>query len=252
MDVAHLSVVLAVVIAKALSILAILYIPMLIGARWLPRIDDQGLYLQPAAWFLALFSGAVGGGALLYCNLDPNYFTVNEIFRPDGPWALSYSAFILERVNPFNYSFDPVFNQMAWDGEGTNLAVLFVLAAASAALLVLKAISTWRSAGALRGIIFGFAVVVWACYLTMFLVCLTLWLLHLLNFWTLALATLAVHLHRSRSFPFHLSTLLAPVFGAASDHGHHGGGHGHGDHHPLPEDEEEEVDIPTGLTQSLS
>ena len=226
-----------VLLAKAFSILAIIYVPMIVGVRWLPRIDDRGFFLDPEAWSLAMFSGIILGGCLVYFNLDPEYFTVDNILRVDGPWALSYSSFIHTRVNPFNYSFGMVFSQIAGNSQAMNFSIILLLAGATFLLLAYRALRAWGSAAAARGVLFGAMVVIWACYMTMFMVCLGLWLLNLLNFWTLAILTIAIHLHRMHNFPFRFSMLMTPVFGSGHGHGDHGhghghghGGHGHGDH----------------------
>ncbi len=227
MDIVHFSVAAGLVAVKAFSILAIIYLPMIIGARWLPRIDTAGMYLLPAAWTLPMFSGIVVGGAMVYFNLDEEYFTVDNIFRADGPWNLSYSAFLLDRVNPFNYDLEPVLSRLTFQGADISISIVLTTALASFGLLVLRAIGTWHSFGAWRGIVFGAALAVWSCYVTIFGVCLVLWLLNLLNFWALALLTLAVHLYRTHSWPFSYHMLMSPVWGG---HGHGHGDHGHGGH----------------------
>ena len=242
MDILHFSVATGLIFAKALSILAIIYLPMIFGARWLPKIDNAGMFLSQSAWTLPIFAGVVFGGAMVYYNLDEEYFTVDNIFRTDSPWALSYTAFLFDRVNPFNYYLEPVLSHLSFHGPDMNLSVAIAAAIASFGLVVLRAVNTWHSFGAWRGILYAAALMVWACYMTIFGVCLVLWLLNILNFWTLALLTLAVHLYRTHSWPFTYHTLMAPVWGDAHGHGHgghggHGGGHGghgghgeHGDH----------------------
>jgi len=225
MDILHISLVVGALLAKTLSILAIIYLPMIVGMKWLPRIDNAGMFLMPGAWYLPMITGMIVGGTMVYFNLDEELFTVDNIFRTDGPWNLTYSAFIRDRVNPFNYYLEPVLNHASFQGFDLNIMILLLVAAACFGLMVYRAVSIWHSFGAWRGIVFGFAVVVWSCYMTIFGVCLVLWLLHLLNFWSLALITLLVHLYRTHSLPFHASDLMSPVFGG---HGH--GGHGHGDH----------------------
>lgn len=220
---------LGIFLAQALSILAIIYVPMIIGARWMPKIDDKGFFLIPIVWVLAIFTGVGLGAALIAFNLPTEFFTVDNIFRTDGPWALSYSTFIRDRVNPFNYSFEPVLTYLRTGDADRNLTVVAVLVATAYGLLVVRAVATWRSLGALRGIIFGTAIVVWALYMTLFSVCLLLWLLNLLSFWSLAVITMFIHLYRSRALPFSYDMLAAPVTGGHG-HGHGHGGHGHNGH----------------------
>ena len=235
MDIVHFGMATGILAAKALSILAIIYIPMIVGARWLPKVDTAGMYLMPVAWTLPLFAGLVFGGAMVYYNLDEEFYTVDNIFRTDGPWNLSYAAFLLDRVNPFNYYLEPVFSHLTFQGKDMGISLAIATAVGSFGLLVMRALGTWHSFGAWRGILYGAALAIWACYMTIFGVCLVLWLLNLLNFWTLALLTLSVHLYRTHSWPFTYHTLMAPVWGDAhghgghGDHGHggHGGGHGH-------------------------
>lgn len=219
-----------VFLAQAASILAIIYLPMIVAVRWVPKIDDKGFFLQPVVWVLAIMTGVILGAALIAFNIDPEYFTVNNVFRTDGPWAMSYSTFIRDRVNPFNYSFQPVFEYIRYYDADYNMTVLMVFAATTFGLLCLRAVATWGGPGALRGILFGALVVVWSTYMTVFAVCLVLWLLNLLNFWTLAVLTMAIHLHRNQAFPLNFEMLAAPVT-QAGGHGHGHGGHGHGGHH---------------------
>jgi len=218
-----------VFLAQAASILAIIYLPMIVAVRWVPKIDDKGFFLQPVVWVLAIVTGIILGASLIAFNIDPDYFTVNNVFRTDGPWALSYSAFIRDRVNPFNYSFQPVFEYIRYYDADYNMTVLMIFAATTFGLLCLRAFATWGGPGALRGILFGALVVAWSTYMTVFSVCLVLWLLNLLNFWTLAVLTFAIHLHRNQAFPVNFEMLAAPVT-QVGGHGHGHGGHGHGSH----------------------
>ena len=232
MDILQLGMAASVLLVKAASILAIIYLPMIVGARWLPKIDTAGMYLMPVSWNLPILSGVLLGGAMVYYNLDEEFFTVDNIFRTDGPWNLSYTSFLLDRVNPFNFHLEPVFSHLTFQGADTNVSLALAASAACFGLLVLRAVSTWHSFGAWRGIAYGAALAIWACYMTIFGVCLVLWLMNLLNFWLLAVLTLSVHLYRTHSWPFTYHSLMAPVWGDAHGHGHGGHGHGggHGDH----------------------
>ncbi|CAK0775809.1 membrane hypothetical protein [Azospirillaceae bacterium] len=235
-------------LVKVGVIAAIFYTPMMVGAKMLPRIDDFGFFLTPSVWALNLFCGAVLGGTLLTFNVDPEYFTVDSIFRTDGPWRLTFSDFLRDRINPFNYHIQAVVDQMRPYDQDLNLTVLLVAAAIAFGLVAFMALGTWRSFAAWRGIAFSAGVVIWAAYATIFAVSLLLWVLNILNFWTLAILTVVIHLNRSGTFPFHFGVLLNPVIRATGleppsygghghgDHGGHGGGHGghgggHGGHH---------------------
>jgi hypothetical protein len=232
MDILQVMSWLGMFLAKAAGILAIIYLPMIIGLRWQPKIDDKGLFTAPLSWVLAISTGLILGAMLLAFNLDPVYFTVDNIFRPHGPWELSFSEFIRVRVNPFNYSFRPMFQYLDSYDSDMNLSVVLALAATTYGLLSLRAFRLWGSLNALRGIMFGSVVVMWAAYMTIFLLCLFLWLCNLLNFWILALMTVAIHLHRNHALPIVLHTLVAPLNSGGHDtHGGHGhGDHGQGDH----------------------
>ena len=230
MDILQLGVTASLLLAKTASILAIIYLPMIVGARWLPKIDTAGMYLMPISWNLPIIAGVALGGAMVYYNLDEEFFTVDNIFRTDGPWNLTYASFLLDRVNPFNFHLEPVFNHLTFQGPDMNVSMALTLAAISFGLLVLRAVSTWHSFGAWRGIAYGAALAIWACYMTIFGVCLVLWLMNLLNFWLLAVLTLSVHLYRTHSWPFTYHSLMAPVWGDSHGHGHGHGGHGHGGH----------------------
>ncbi len=231
MDILQLGMTASVLLAKFASILVIIYLPMIVGARWLPKIDTAGMYLMPVSWNLPIFAGVLLGGSMVYYNLDEEFFTIDNIFRTDGPWNLSYASFLLDRVNPFNYHLEPVLTHLTFQGQDVNVSLALATAAACLGLLVLRALSTWHSFGAWRGIAYGVALAVWACYMTIFGVCLVLWLMNLLNFWLLAVLTIAVHLYRTHSWPFTYHSLMAPVWGDPHGHGGHGhGGHGHGGH----------------------
>ena len=247
MDILQLSITASLLLAKVASILAIVYLPMIVGARWLPKIDTAGMYLMPISWNLPIISGIALGAAMVYYNLDEEFFTIDNIFRTDGPWKLSYASFLLDRVNPFNFHLEPVFNHLTFQGQDMNVSIALTLAAGSFGLLALRAVSTWHSFGAWRGIAYGAALAIWSCYMTIFGVCLTLWLMNLLNFWLWAVLTAAVHLYRTHSWPFTYHGLMTPVWGDPHGHGHgghgghdaHGGGHdAHGGGHGHDEDED--------------
>lgn len=208
------------------SILGIIYMPMILGARWLPQIDDRGFFLLPVVWAVTIFAGVIIGGSLIAFNLDPLFFTVDSVFQKNGPWDLSYSEFLMGRVNPFNYSFDSVLEYLYYYDSDKNLSVLFILTSGCVGILILRAILTWGSIGAFRGIIFGFLVIIWSAYMTIFLVSLLFWLLNILNFWILAILTVGIHLYRNHALPFNYQTLAAPVTGGGHEHHReHGGDH---------------------------
>ncbi|MBI1320972.1 MAG: hypothetical protein GC168_18755 [Candidatus Hydrogenedens sp.] len=210
-------------VVKALPILAILWLPPVIGKPLLPRVDDKGLFATQTAWMLAAFCGVAIGGCVLYFNLGFDAFTFDNVFRVEGPWALPYATFLLERANPFHYSWQPVLERLTWNGRPTDLTPLAGLVGLAFTALVVRALLLWRSLGAVRGIAVAVVVIAWLGVLTLFGVSLFLWLMNMINLWALVLLLLIVQ------GGIHLPAL---PFGSAkaSAHDDHGGGHGGGGH----------------------
>ena len=225
---------------------------------------ERGLLLRPSVRLLTGAAGATVGLTVLYFNLGFDDFTFDAVFRVGGPWSLSFHDFLLNRVNPLAYSFDPVLDRLQSSPERSDLTPAYALVAAAGALVVARALWLWRSLGALRGIVCSLVVAAWAGYMALFSVALFFWLANLMNFWLLLPLTYLVHLGRNTQLgsarvsdlafgsygahadEHHLDALESDLDegeeaegagghgGHGSDHDGHGGGHGHDAGHGQP------------------
>lgn len=255
MDIAQASLDIGVFLAKIAVIGAFFYLPVVIGTRLLLLLDDRGLLMRPSMQLLTAMSGAVVGLTVLYFNLGFDAFTFDAVFRVGGPWSLTFHDFLLARVNPQEYSFQPVLDRLQPSSERTDLSPLYLAVSGALAVVALRALWLWRSPwGAVRGLLCGALVAAWAGYMALFSLALLLWLANLMNFWLLLPLTYVVHLGRNTQIGnWRASDLAFGSFGSHPDdhhadhlqideedepeadkkgghhdhHGGHGGGHGH-------------------------
>jgi len=252
MDVVQAGTIAAIFLIKAMVILAILYLPFRFGSQLLIRLDDRGLFSSPYVLWLTLGCGALNGGLILYFNLGFDCFTFDAVFRTDGPWVLTFHQFIFDRINPLEYSLQPLIDHFGLFPGKTDLTSIYFLIFGVFALISVRAIWLWRSLGALRGIVCTLLIGSWATYMALFGLSLLLWLANLMNFWLLLPLTYVVHLGRNaQPGAWNMSDVAFGSFGThAGSHGahpheigleddepqhedHHGGAShgGHGGHH---------------------
>lgn len=147
---------------------------------------------------LARLQGVVLGGLLLYLDTDERFFDLESLFAADSLWAVDLTGFLLQRANLFSYDPRVVLHAIQDLASPTGLLALLVLVVLPP-LLVLLCVRLWRRWDALRAVFACAAISLWSAWLTIYLVCLLLWGLHLLNVWALALLALYLQYRRARA-----------------------------------------------------
>lgn len=170
----------------AVLVLAIPFVPLAAGSRLINMAQEARLPITPMVETLALVLGVVIGAFLLAYNLPQGSLTLAGLFDGRGYWTISLDRFLLERVNPLNYSLAEV---LLPNAELGGLQPLLLPAAT--ALLVMPLLIQRGPAGLANGAR-NLLILVWAAYATVYLVCLLYWLLALLNFWAFLVALLLI------------------------------------------------------------
>jgi len=170
----------------AVLVLAIPFVPLAAGSRLINMAQEARLPITPMVETLALVLGVVIGAFLLAYNLPQGSLTLAGLFDGQGFWTISLDRFLLERVNPLNYSLADV---LLPNAELGGLQPLLLPAAT--ALLVMPLLLQRGPAGLANGAR-NLLILVWAAYATVYLVCLLYWLLALLNFWAFLVALLLI------------------------------------------------------------
>src|SRR5579859_5291392 len=168
--------------------------------RILDRIAPAEYFEIPLVTGAARFFGLALGIALLYARFsDGRYFDLNRLFTPQSPWNLSLVEFLRDRANPFDYGIGTVLDHL--QRYGASLAFLSLLAAVGvAAVLALAApVRFWPQPAARRAMLASLVLALFDAYLTIYAVCLVLWVLFLLNFWIFAVAGIVFQYYRSRA-----------------------------------------------------
>ena len=107
------------------------------------------------------------------------------------------SQFLFERANLFAYDLWPVFRLLAEVPSIPSLLAWLSLVLLPL-VLSLSCLRLWHFWEALRGFLACLGTALWSAWLVIYLVCLTFWGLHLLNFWALALAALYIQYRQGR------------------------------------------------------
>ncbi len=145
----------------------------------------------PIVTTLARVQGLLTGGLLLYMNLDGRYYDLQALFLPESPWNLTLSQFLLERSNLFTYDIMPVVRLLT-DVPTISGALAATALVVLPLLLALLCLRFWRGWETLRAFLACIGIAVWSAWMTVYLLCMVFWSLHLLNFWALAIATLYI------------------------------------------------------------
>lgn len=191
-----------VILQHLLEIAFVLALPIAVGELvWavLRLIGPPDFWRVPGVTLPAKLMGVILGVVLLAARYDPSYFDLHYLFIPESPWNLPLSQFLAERVNPLNYGIGPIVQRFATDGAHGLLA--FGSIAATALLVVIAAapFRFWTLPIAPMAVLAGLGLALLAAYLTIYLVCLVFWTLHLLNFWSLAILIVLFQYYRSRA-----------------------------------------------------
>ena len=174
----------------ALEIALVITLPIIaikLAGRMARSMVPHDFFEVPLVTGLAKLLGIVLGIALIYARYDRRYFDPHALFIADSPWNLSLWQFLGERANPLNYGIGILVDDPAGIVAALSLAVL------AAPFLF------WSGAMARRAALLSVALAAFVAYLTIYAICLLLWSLYLLNFWTIALAAVMFQYYRGRA-----------------------------------------------------
>src|ERR1700741_314179 len=87
----------------ALALAIIPFIPLALGSRIINSLQDARLPWTPVIELLALAVGLLAGALILALSVDPASLEGHEVFRPGGPWDLSFWQFLAHWGNPLTY-----------------------------------------------------------------------------------------------------------------------------------------------------
>ncbi len=166
-----------------------------VARRMLPR----DFFEVPLVTGLAKLLGITLGIALIYARYDRRYFDLHALFIPESPWNLSLWQFLADRANPLSYGIGTLVDDPAGHVASASFLVLIGIVAALLLTAVAAPFLFWRGAMARRAVLLSVALAVFVAYLTIYGICLLLWSLYLLNFWTIALAAMIFQYYRGRA-----------------------------------------------------
>ena len=118
---------------------------------------------------------------------------------PESPWNLTLWQFLGERVNPLNYGIGTLVDYPSGHGADDTFLMLLAAVIALALATIAAPFLFWPAALARRAALYSIVLAGFTAYLTIYVVCLLLWSLYLLNFWTFALAGLMFQYYRMRA-----------------------------------------------------
>ena len=156
-------------------------------------------YEVPLVTALAKLLGIALGVALIYARFDRHYFDLHALFIPESPWNLSLWQFLGDRANPLNYGMGTLVDDPAGNRATATFVVLISIVAALLVATVAVPFVFWPRAMARRAVLRSVLLAAFVAYLTIYVICLILWSLYLLNFWTIALVAVMFQYYRSRA-----------------------------------------------------
>jgi hypothetical protein len=181
------------------KIAAIVGLPFLVanlGNGLMHVIAAKDFGKVPILTTLSRLAGTLIAGLLLYTNLDRSYFDLEMLFIPESQWNIGFVLFMTERANIFAYDLAPLlslFGSSEFQVELYALLLIFALLTLGTVLLCFRywsGLESFRAATACGG------TVLWAAWITVYLVCLVFWALYRLNYWALLLMVLFVQYRR--------------------------------------------------------
>jgi hypothetical protein len=186
----------------ALELALVVALPIVaikLAGRITQRMLPHDFFEVPLVTTLARLLGITLGVALLYARYDRRYFDPYSLFVPESPWNLSLWQFLGERANPLNYGVGTLVDNPAGNmGNDTFLILISIVA-----VLLLAAVAApfrfWHGGMARRAAFLSLLQAAFVAYLTIYAICLLLWSLYLLNFWTIALAIVVFQYYRERA-----------------------------------------------------
>ncbi len=170
-----------------------------LAARVARRMLPRDFFEVPLLTGLAKLLGITLGIALIYARYDRRYFDPHALFIPESPWNLSLGQFLADRANPLNYGIGTLVDDPAGHVASAGFLVLIGIVAALLLAAVAAPFLFWRGGMARRAVLLSLALALFVAYLTIYGVCLLLWSLYLLNFWTIALAAVMFQYYRGRA-----------------------------------------------------
>jgi hypothetical protein len=170
-----------------------------LAGRITRRMPPHDFYEVPLVTGLAKLLGIALGVALIYARYDRRYFDLHALFIPESPWNLSLWQFLGERANPLHYGIGTLVDDPAGNRATASFVVLISIVAALLLAAVAAPFVFWPRAMARRAALRSVLLAAFVAYLTIYVICLALWLLYLLNFWTIALAGVMFQYYRSRA-----------------------------------------------------
>lgn len=170
-----------------------------LAGRITRNIPPDDFFEVPLVTALAKLLGITLGVALLYARYGRGYFDPYTLFIPQSPWNLSVWEFLGERANPLNYGIGTLVDNPAGTMENAGFLVLMGFVAALLLAAVTAPFRFWQGGMARRAAVLSLALAAFVAYLTIYAICLLLWSLYLLNFWTIALAVVMFQYYRGRA-----------------------------------------------------
>jgi hypothetical protein len=193
---------LVAITGAALEVALVVILPIAaikLAARIKRRLLPDDFLEVPLVTGLAKLAGIALGLALIYARYDRRYFDPHALFVPESPWNLSLWQFLGDRANPLNYGIGTLVDDPAGNLANATFLVLISIVAALLVAAIAAPFLFWHGGMARRAALLSLALAAFVAYLTIYAVCLLLWSLYLLNFWTIALAAVMFQYYRGRA-----------------------------------------------------
>lgn len=164
----------------------------------LQRSTHAEFFQVPILITLARLQGILAGFTLVLLDFDRQYFDVEQMFMPDGPWNLTLAQFLLERANVFSYDPRPMLFLLTEIHSDNWLMGVFAAVVLPFILLILSFVF-WGRNRAFHVLLTIVGIALWTGWLTVYLVSALFWALHLLSFWSLVLLALYIQYRGSKA-----------------------------------------------------
>jgi hypothetical protein len=138
------------------------------------------------------------GIALLSARYDWRYFDPHAFFVPESLWNLTLWDFLGERVNPLNYGLGTIVATVTEPSVSTSFLALVDVALFLALATVAAPFFFWPAPLARRAALYGLMQAGFVSYVTIYLICVLLWSVFLLNFWAFLLTLVLFQYYRKR------------------------------------------------------
>jgi len=163
------------------------------------RMLPHDFFEVPLVTGLAKLLGIALGIVLIYARYDQRYFDPHALFIPESPWNLSLWQFLGDRANPLSYGIGTLVDDPAGNVANPAFPVLIGIVAALLLAAAAAPFLFWHGGMARRAALLSLALATFVAYLTIYVICLLLWSLYLLNFWTIAVAGVMFQYYRGRA-----------------------------------------------------